>query len=90
MIRWAILFTALLAGPATAQASEARDCRVSEAPPGIRVAERSGCKPRSPDPRQGAIPGRVKAGPAPGFIDLDNGAQVRIGGRADVEVGYRR
>ena len=90
MMRWAILFTALLAGSATAQASEARDCRVPEAPPGVRVAERPGCKLRSPDPRRGAIPGRVKAGPAPGFIDLGNGAQFRIGGRADVEVKYRR
>jgi hypothetical protein len=87
MMRWAILFTALLAGLATAQASEARDCRVPEAPPGVRVAERPGCKPRSPHP---AIPGRAKAGPAPGFIDLGNGAQVRIGGRVDVEVEYRR
>jgi hypothetical protein len=34
--------------------------------------------------------GPAKAAPAPGFIDLGNGAQVRIGGKVDVEVGYRR
>ena len=90
MMRVAAL--SLLAGPVAAQPGAARDCRPVEAPPGVRLPERAGCKPPDkpgdtpPAVARGTKPAAARAGRAPGFIDLGNGTQVRIGGEVDVEV----
>jgi hypothetical protein len=64
-------------------AASARDCRpAADAPPGVRVPDRPGCKPAQTP--KAAEPG-LKAGREPGFVDLGNGTEVRIGGRVRVE-----
>ena len=88
MLRSSIPVLSVLAGLAMAHPAAARDCRPVEAPPGVRMPERAGCKPADPD--RGAKPAAAKAGRAPGFIDLGNGTEVRIGGKAEVEVQGRR
>lgn len=67
----------------------AKECRMPDVPPGVRVQLPPGCK----DPIRS---GRLEAGRQDslranqGFIDLGNGTQVRIGGRVRVEAGARR
>ena len=91
MLRFADLFTSLLAGLAAAHPSAARDCRpVFELPPGVRVPDPAGCKPRPPHPGPSVKRGPARAAPAPGFIDLGTGTQVRIGGEVSVETQNRR
>ena len=64
-------------GPAAA-----KDCRPADAPPGVDVPDRPGCKPSRP-----AKPAEtgLKAGREPGFIDLGNGTEVRFSGRVRTE-----
>lgn len=88
MLRSLILSASLVAGFAFAQPSAAKDCRSAKAPPGVRVPEEAGCKPR-PDAARGVEP-QAKTGRAPGFFDLGNGAQLRIGGGVDAEIRSRR
>ncbi|ACL59443.1 hypothetical protein [Methylobacterium nodulans] len=52
-----------------------------DAPPGVRLPNRAECREAAPSP--------AKAPKAPGFIDLGNGTQLRISGRAGFEVGIR-
>jgi hypothetical protein len=54
------------------------------------MPERVGCKARHRNPSRATKPPSARAGREPGFIDMGNGLQVRIGGQADVEAGYRR
>ncbi len=81
------LLSALVAVVALAQPSAAKDCRAAEAPPGVRMPERAGCKP--PGKRDPVKP-EAKTGRSPGFIDLGGGAELRIGGSVDMEVRHRR
>lgn len=54
-----------------------------DAPPGVRLPDRPEC-------REAEARGvRAAERPAPGFIDLGSGMQVRIGGRAAFEAGTR-
>ena len=88
-MRLPILSLLVLAGLLATHPGAARDCRPDEAPPGVRLPERTGCKP--PDAaRADSKPAPAKTGRAPGFIDLGNGTQVRIGGEVGVEVQNRR
>ena len=59
----------------------AKDCRPSDAPPGVRVPDRPGCKPPSV-PGVKPAPGR---GSQAGFVDLGNGTELRVSGRVRVE-----
>jgi hypothetical protein len=70
--------------------SLAKDCRVPEAPPGVRVQPPVGCEPTGRDVRKGGNGAALRAGTEPGFIDLGGGTQVRVGGRVRVEAGTRR
>jgi hypothetical protein len=88
-MRLSVLAISLLAALVAAHPGAARDCRPLEAPPGVRLPERTGCKP--PDSARGDTKSApAKTGRVPGFIDLGNGTQVRIGGEVDVEVQNRR
>ncbi|WP_245524197.1 hypothetical protein [Methylobacterium nonmethylotrophicum] len=51
-----------------------------DAPPGVRLPDRPGCRE--------APPASLRA-TAPGFIDLGNGTALRVSGRAAYEVGVR-
>jgi len=88
-MRRSLLCISILAPLVAAHPGAARDCRPVEAPPGVRLPERTGCKP-SDAARADAKPAPAKTGRALGFIDLGNGTQVRIGGEVDVEVQNRR
>ncbi|MFE1598443.1 hypothetical protein [Methylobacterium sp. ID0610] len=70
----------IAAGPATAGEPAPRRPRLcpQDAPPGVRLPDRPECRE--------APPLRAKA---PGFVDLGNGTQLRISGRAGFEVGIR-
>lgn len=76
---------ALGAGP-----SVAKDCRVPEAPPGVRVQPPVGCEPTGRDVRKAGTGAAMRSASEPGLIDLGNGTQVRVGGRVRVEAGTRR
>jgi len=72
------------AGPAVA-----KECRMPDLPPGVRVQLPPGCRepvgtaPAKQDARE-ALRGEA------GFVDLGNGTKVRIGGRVRAETGFRR
>jgi hypothetical protein len=69
----------------------AQECPSNEGlAPGVRMPERVGCEARHRNPSRAKKPPSARAGREPGFIDVGNGLQVRIGGQADVEAGYRR
>jgi hypothetical protein len=75
---------ALFADPASA-----RECRASETIPGVRGALQQGCKPKAvsaPRPQDEALRG----GRNPGFVDLGNGVEIRIGGRVRADAVLRR
>jgi hypothetical protein len=88
MARLSILSTSLVAGLAVVQPSAAKDCRFMAPPPGVRVPERAGCKP-PPTTARNTRP-ETKASRTPGFFDLGNGTQLRIGGSVDLEMRSRR
>jgi hypothetical protein len=79
----------LLAGSITG--AGAKECRVPDAPPGVRAPLPPGCRApgRAAPPAKGADAVQ-KAGKSPGFIDLGNGSEVRIGGRVRVDTMFRR
>ena len=57
-------------------------------PKGKTVSRSPDCgKPRKIEPYD---PDRVRAGRNPGFIDLGNGTEVRIGGRVRMDYDVRR
>ena len=87
MTRLSILPASLVAGLAVVQPGAAKDCRSIAPPPGVRVPERAGCKPPPTTARQRP---ETKAGRTPGFFDLGNGTQLRIGGSVEVEMRSRR
>jgi hypothetical protein len=88
-MRFSLLSLSILAGVIAAHPGAARDCRPVEAPPGVRLPERAGCKPPEAA-RRDTKPAPARTGGAPGFMDLGNGTQVRIGGEIGVEVQNRR
>jgi hypothetical protein len=67
----------------------AKECRMPDVPPGVRVQVPPECKDRFQDRRMEAErQDTLRA--SQGFIDLGNGTQVRIGGRVRAEVTGRR
>ncbi len=75
-------FLLLAAPPALARP----DCRPPrDLPPGVTTPPRVGC-PAVKTRDQGAL----RAGRTPGFVDLGNGTEVRISGRARFEAGGSR
>ena len=64
-----------------AETSWSKDCRPSDAPPGVQVADRPGCKPSAPANAAKA----QRPGSQPGFVDLGNGTEVRVSGRVRME-----
>ena len=75
---------ALLADPASA-----RECRASAALPGVRSALQPGCRPKTL-PAPSLQHEALRAGRDPGFLDLGNGVEVRIGGRVRADAVLRR
>jgi hypothetical protein len=67
----------------------AKECRIPDVPPGVRIQLPPGCEVSS---RGGAYesekPNHVRGNQ--GFIDLGNGTQIRVNGRVRAEVGVRR
>jgi len=59
-----------------------------EAPPGVRVAPPPGCAVKAA-PAPNRQDEAVRAGRAPGFVDLGNGVEVRISGRVRAEAVAR-
>jgi hypothetical protein len=71
-------------------ASQAKECRSDEGlAPGVRMPERTGCVERRGEPLRPKKP-LPRVGREPGFIDMGNGLQVRIGGQVDFGAGHRR
>jgi hypothetical protein len=70
--------------------SLARDCRMPEAPPGVRVPPAPGCETARPPLAKSQEPRAARAGSTPGFIDLGNGSQLKVGGQVRVDVRGRR
>jgi hypothetical protein len=67
----------------------AKECRMPDVPPGVRVQVPPECRDRFQDRRTEAErQNSLRAGE--GFIDLGNGTQVRIGGRVRAEATGRR
>jgi hypothetical protein len=80
LLRFAVAWGAVLwAGGA----ASANDCRPADAPPGVRVPDRPGCKPSPPGK---LVESGLKTGREPGFIDLGNGTDVRVSGRVRVDL----
>lgn len=71
------------AGAGSALAAE---CRPGDLPPGVRAERVPNCPPSAPRRDDS----RLRAGSQPGFLDLGNGTEVRIGGRARIEYEGRR
>jgi len=75
---------------AAAVPTAARDCRVPEAPPGVAVPPRPGCPAPEAEPARPADPQAVRAARSPGAILLENGTEIRIGGRVRFEAAGQR
>lgn len=81
------LLLAALVWAAAAGTAAADTCRRTEAGRDVpvrteRCAPENRVEPYDPD--------RVRAGRRPGFIDLGNGTEVRIGGRVRLDADTRR
>jgi hypothetical protein len=74
----------IAAGPAVA-----KECRMPDVPPGMRVQLPPGCDRQE---RSGATDSPRRSGlrSESGFVDMGNGTTVRIGGRVRVEMGASR
>lgn len=68
--------------PARDALGEARPDRPRHSAPAREAARPAKLEPYDPD--------RVRAGSRPGFIDLGNGTEVRIGGRTRLDYDTRR
>ncbi len=66
----------------------AKDCPTNDGQ--ARPPEKFKCGAASATPRRPDDRPALKAGQRPGFIDLGNGTEVRIGGRARFEVDHSR
>lgn len=86
MTRSALLAAAILLSGGAGAAE--RDCRVPEAPPGVRVAPPPGCSP----PAAGAARPEqaLRTGRSPGTVVLENGTEIRIGGRVRMDAAGQR
>lgn len=67
----------------------AKECRMPDVPPGVRVQLPHGCDRFDKAAAAKASEQGVAKGEA-GFIDLGNGTKVRIGGRVRAEMGVAR
>jgi len=82
------IFLAIVLGTVGGSAL-AKECRMPDVPPGVRVQLPPGCKdPLEARRLEAQRQESLKANQ--GFVDLGNGTQVRIGGRVRAEVGGRR
>lgn len=80
---------ALLAAAAVllgACAARAEPCKAL--PPGTTGAAVQPCK--APPRIEPYDPDRARSGSRPGFIDLGNGTEIRVGGRARLDYDLRR
>ncbi len=67
----------------------AKECRMPDVPPGVRVQLPPGCD----NPVRTGRPDSEKLNDAKGnqgFIDLGNGTRIRVNGRVRTEFGVRR
>ena len=83
------LFVVALGFIAAVGPAAAKECRMPDVPPGMRVQLPPGCDRQersavADSPRQKGL--RSESG----FIDVGNGTTVRIGGRARVDMGASR
>jgi hypothetical protein len=85
VVRLFVVSLALMAaGPAVA-----KECRMPDVPPGVRVQLPPGCDRQK---RSAAADSRRHHGlrGESGFVDIGNGTTVRIGGRVRVDMGASR
>ena len=67
----------------------AKECRIPDAPPGVRIQLPPGCEVSARGGTyDGEKPNHVRGNQ--GFVDLGNGTQIRVNGRVRAEVGVRR
>ena len=83
------LFVVALGFIAAVGPAAAKECRMPDVPPGVRVQLPPGCDRQersvaADSRRQDRIRGES------GFVDIGNGTTVRIGGRVRVDMGVRR
>jgi hypothetical protein len=69
---------------------QAKDCSIKAAPSGVRLSEKPGCRTALTKPEVEGDRAALKAGRRPGFIDLGNGTEVRIGGRVRLDIDHSR
>ena len=70
--------------------AHAKDCPKGDAPARTRPAQETGSGTALPAPPRPDDRAALKAGERPGFIDLGNGTEVRVGGRVRLDVDHSR
>ena len=85
-LRFVLMGTALLGAVPVAAAT----CATAPTRPAARRHVRPCLPARKPEPIRPYDPDDVEAGRRPGFIDLGNGTEIRIGGRARFDYDVRR
>jgi hypothetical protein len=88
LVRSALFATALLlpAGPSLADPCQRR----ADTPPGVRLQPQVGCAGKTVAGQRSPAPAAQQAGREPGFIDLGNGSQLRIGGRVRMDMDLKQ
>ncbi len=76
----AVLVALALSAPAVARDATPRGPCPADAPEGVRLPDRLGCRERTP----------LKAGRAPGTIEIAPGTTLRMGGRVRYDYEMRR
>ncbi|MBF9234092.1 hypothetical protein [Microvirga alba] len=66
----------------------AKECRMPDVPPGVRVQLPPGCKEPLKAKPQAGKQDFVRADQ--GFTDLGNGTKVKVGGRVRADYGFQR
>jgi hypothetical protein len=69
-------------------AAAAKDCRIKDAPPGVRVPPPSGCTATAHAARRERDE-RMPVGRSVGSYTLGDGTEVRIGGRIRADANFR-
>jgi hypothetical protein len=72
------------------QPGSAKDCRIPDAPPGVRVQLPPGCEAAKAPPTTKGGQQPARTGREPGFVDLGNGTEVRIGGGVRADTVFHR
>lgn len=80
-----VAFAAAFAFALTNAAAESKPC------PPVAAGQAASRKCPPPPPKfEPYDPDRMRSGSRPGFVDVGNGTEVKVGGRVGVEAGTRR